>query len=391
MKANQIKRVAVVLWLSFASHRDILHGISRYAKAHHWRLEFVPLPDIRATVRPTIHVDERINGLISCEDMPGLATPIAATNYPVVLVSSQNRSKCVKNHPLGLVNLDDPAIGAFGASYLHSLGKFRSFGFVPQNRANTCSLLRQRGFKEFLERKRCTIRIFTNADAADGTEADRAALVRWLRALPKPAAVMAAYDLRATQVLEAAQEARIAVPDQVSVIGTDNDDLLCDFTTPSLTSIAIDFVHVGELAAETLDRLMRQRGSRTISISSRDKRIVERESTRQISPSVSLVERALSYIGKNALSGINAADVVRHLGVSRRLADRRFREVHGSSILETILEIRLNELRNRLASSKAPIGELSHVCGFRNENHAKSMFKKHFGLTMRQFRNARPG
>ena len=199
---------------------------------------------------------------------------------------------------------------------------------------------------------------------------------------------MAIYDLRATQVLTAAHKVGIAVPRQLSVIGVDNDELLCDFTIPTLTSIAVNFVRIGTQAAQFLDEMMRK-GKRAISSVKTvdgEPRIVERESTAHLAPSVSLVERALAYIRKHALSEINVKDVVSHLGVSRRLADKRFREVTKSSMMEMIIGIRLDEIKTRLVSTNMRIGAVTSACGFKSENYAKNLFKKRFGMSMREWR-----
>ena len=199
---------------------------------------------------------------------------------------------------------------------------------------------------------------------------------------------MAIYDMRATHVLTAAQKGGVAIPKEISVIGVDNDELLCDFTSPSLTSVAIDFVRAGMLAAQSLDGMMRKgkRAESFVKAVDGRPRIVERESTARLAPAVSLVERAMSYIRKNALSEINVTDVVEHLGVSRRLADRRFREIEKSSIMETIISIRLNEVKSRLASTRLPIGLITQACGFKNDNYAKNLFRRRFGMSMREWR-----
>jgi transcriptional regulator GlxA family with amidase domain len=113
---------------------------------------------------------------------------------------------------------------------------------------------------------------------------------------------------------------------------------------------------------------------------------VERESTRHISPATHLAEEAMSFIRHNALKGISSADVAKHLRVSRRLCDLRFRECHGETILEAILRLRFSELKRRLASSNAPIGKIAAACGFTCESHVKRMFRKRFGMSMREWR-----
>jgi len=386
MKGNRIKRVALAFRLSFASHRDIIYGISQYAKTHHWQLLFAAAPDAHAQDKLQIDVSANVDGLITCEPYAdALAACAPGTSYPLVLLAPKDTPPPSPARPVGLVTFDNRSIGANGAAYLLSLGRFRSFGFVPENHRHFS--LRGRGFVNFLKRRKLSPNYYPVQTGKDGSPEDLQALAMWLKGLPKPTAVMADYDLRASQVLEAAHLAGISIPGQLSVLGVDNDALLCDLTDPPLSSVAPDFAHIGELAAQTLTQLMNRRSSgQILRVHSDSKRIVARESTAPIAPSVHLVERALNYIEHNALAGISAQDVVAALGVSRRLADRRFREVCGHSILETILARRLEAVKEKLATTSKTIRAITSDCGFHSENYAKNLFRKRFGQSMREFR-----
>ena len=98
------------------------------------------------------------------------------------------------------------------------------------------------------------------------------------------------------------------------------------------------------------------------------------------------VARGLAYIGKNATRGISTADVISHLGVSRRLADLRFREFSGKTIHEALVETRLEELKRRLRETEISITSLTAACGFESENYAKNLFKARFGMSMSAYR-----
>lgn len=292
--------------------------------------------------------------------------------------------------PIAWIYVNGEDIGAYGANHLMSCGRFRSFGFVLESCHNQMENPLLRGFMNCLKVQSSPVEVYApQPGCAAGSERDIDTLSRWLAALPAPAAVMTIYDLRTTHVLAAAQKAGIVIPKQMSVIGVDNDELLCDFTTPTLTSIALDYVLIGKHAAHALDDMMNmeKRVESLVRTVDGGLRIVERESTAHLAPAVSLAERALAYIRQNALSEINVKDVVEHLGVSRRLADRRFREIMKSSIMETIIGIRLDAVKERLASTSLKIGTITRTCGFRNENYAKNMFRKRFGLSMREWRN----
>ena len=381
---DKIHRIWVYLRLSYASGRDILYGISRYARANaHWNIRLLPFSGEDSKL--PFPLPKEADGIITSEP---LADNAATSPIPLVVIGAREKWLGRRMRSLAFVRNDDAAIGRFGANFLRALGQFRSFGFVPTNTPYYCSILRGEGFRAELGKgKAADIRQYAAEGIEDGSPEDIDSLGRWLANLPKPAAVMAVHDLRATHVLEAASMMKIKVPDQMAVVGVDNDELLCDFTSPQLTSIYPDHVKEGELAAATLKTLLKKSDmhhARTFR--SNAKSIVERESTRNISPATHIAEAAMSFIRHNALKGIGAADVARHLRVSRRLCDLRFRECHGETVLESILRIRFSELKRRLASSDASIGKITAACGFTCESHAKRMFKKRFGMSMREWR-----
>ena len=116
------------------------------------------------------------------------------------------------------------------------------------------------------------------------------------------------------------------------------------------------------------------------------KALVRRDSTADVSLAGKLVQKAVAYIRKNALRDISVPDVANHLGCSRRLADLRFRELMGTSIGETILATRLDEAKRLLATTREPIDAIALRCGYTNPNSLKNLFKRRFGLTMRDWR-----
>ena len=323
-RANgRISRIWVYLRLSYASGRDILYGISRYARANaHWNIRLLPFSG--EDNKLPFPLPTETDGIITSEPLPDSA---ATSEIPLVVIGTREPWLKRRMKNLAFVRNDDASIGRFGADFLNGLGNFHSFGFVPTNKPYYCSILREEGFQNGLRaRKMERARVYANGSAEDGSSADLAALADWLDELPKPAAVMAVHDLRATHVLEAAALKKLKVPEQLAVIGVDNDELLCDFTTPQLSSIFPDHVKEGELAASTLHNLLKKSDSRhTRTFRSNAKSIVERESTRHISPATHLAEEAMSFIRHNALKGISAADVAKHLRVSRRLCDLRFK------------------------------------------------------------------
>ena len=224
---------------------------------------------------------------------------------------------------------------------------------------------------------------------AAGTRDDMRRLSKWLSAVEKPAAIMAAYDSRALNILEACKTEGFSVPEQICILGVDNDRLLCESVKPTLSSIAPDHAGEGRTAVDALAGLLRRGTNRPKSVLCSVKKIVERESTAPVSPARALIRRALAYIDTHATDDIAVLDVIRHLGVSRSLAELRFRQFHSSTIAQAIRERRLEEVCKRLTKTRRPIMTISKECSFKNINHLKNVFRARFGMSMREFRNAK--
>ena len=374
-RQDRVRNVAVVLKLSGASGRDLLSGISTYAREHcRWRLRiFSRSEDFTPSALSEI---PDLDGIITSErGVDGMTQVLERSRIPLVVIGMKGEWLSGRSHQLAFVRNDDEDIGRFAASHLYSLGNFRSFGFVPGHERTYWSLLREKGFRSFLRQHGIRTSVCTGR------------LPNWLAALPKPAAVMAAFDERAIEILSACNEAKIRVPQQVAVIGVDNDELLCDFSDPPLSSVLPDHVREGTLAAAELNRMLRSRKPTAAStVLCRDKRIIRRESTAPVAPITHLVDEALRYIRRNATTALRVDDVVRHLGVSRRLADLRFRESGELSLARVFAKARLDEVAKRLKESDAPIGKIASACSFDNLQHLANAFHRRFGMSMSDYR-----
>ena len=198
---------------------------------------------------------------------------------------------------------------------------------------------------------------------------------------------MAPLDFRAREVADACHRARIGMPSQVMILGVDNDDIVCEISKPTISSIALDQEHYGYLAARELDRLMsakRKTPARIVRLESGD--VAERESTRHVAPGVHLVKRIQAFIDTHFKDGISAGDIPAKLHVSRRLAEMRFSETTGKTIREAIEDRRLSEIKRYLFGTSLPIAKITRLCGLENELWIKYVFKRRFGMTMSEWR-----
>ena len=375
------KNVIVAFTIGNIAGRNCLSGVFDFVNAgHDWKLKFLQNPGeltpdtVENAVRNRVDgiitgFRERTDGMTALESAP---VPVVFTDYP----RNETPNGSLNNF---LIRNDDIAIGREGARYLLSRGTFRAYAFVPTPTPTRWSTLRERGFRLQVAESGLMPRRFRS-------QADD--LVRFLSELPRPAAVMAATDYMAVQVIEACRAAKMSIPKQLAVIGVDNDELLCNASRPTLTSIKPDHEGLGRLGAQILDCLMAGRKvPKSIPTHVRSLGVVERDSTRTVPPAGYIMREALAYIRSNATKGIGVDDVVRHIGVSRRLLYLRFQQMSGKSIHKTILDIRLEAVRHRLKHTTASLSQISAECGFASANRLSHLFFERFNIYPSDFRN----
>ena len=213
-------------------------------------------------------------------------------------------------------------------------------------------------------------------------------LVQWLKTLPKPCGLLVCSDLFAKTVYDACRRARLRVPDQIAILGVDNEVEIDEQLTPSMSSVLPDFTGAGRLAAELLEKALNGRRTARRKLRARYgvKCVVERESTQDAKGAGHLVAAVLGQIRAQALSGITVESVVQGMNISRRLLERRFREIVGHSIRDEILGIRLDEVRRQLTETSRSIDSITYACGWKSPTALKILFKRRFGLSLSDYR-----
>lgn len=382
MKHFKSKRVIVVTNVEKMSRRDCLNGIFRFTReCAPWSLRILQA-DERMNLRELSGADlANFDGVITSESCADDAMAASRRfNLPVVMVGTRAEAGGRRAPRVASVRIDDAEIGRFGAERLCAYGRFASCAFVWPKQESEWAKLRGASFQhEFRRRCRCSF---------SGHVGDEQ-LEEWLVSLPKPAAVMAANDTLAFSVLGAANTAAIPIPQAVAVIGVDNDVFLCDMAKPALSSILPDHEEVGFAAARELHRLMmHDSGAKPRTILCRSHKFVERESSRHIAPAARVIREASAFIAAYARRGIVPLDVARHLGVSRRLLDLRFHEFSGKTVMGTIRDCQLDAVKDMLAKTALPIRQITDSCGFSGEAYPKDLFRRRFGMSMRQWRAA---
>lgn len=212
-------------------------------------------------------------------------------------------------------------------------------------------------------------------------------LETWLTKLPKPTGLLCAYDIQAQVVLDTCRNLNLPVPEQLAVIGVDNDPLLCDLSHPSLTSVAPDARGAGFHAAQLLDDLMHGR-----SLSSRTSHlmkplgIVQRQSTDITAVSNSNIAEAIRFIRDHACDGINVSDVLSHVLLSRRTLESQFLQATGKTPHDMIATIRTDRVQRLLQQSELSLDEIANHTGFEHTEYMSVVFKKRFGISPGRYR-----
>ena len=380
------KKVFIALRMAGIAGQEKLSGIFRYlGEKHDWDITLVRTATEFTPARMKTALKEDYDGfIVSIPDTEESAALLATTEIPTIVMDIHSPMLERRSRNIVFIRNSSEEIGRTAANHLLAIGKCRSYAFVHNPSVMQWSIDRCRAFRETLR--------------DNGFWCHELKSPEGLQKLERPVGVFAANDDRGYDIIEFCHAHRIRIPEDAAVLGINNDTLICENCHPKLSSIQPDFEQEGHLAAETLTKMMRNDGAPAVASRYRGgentvatffvgvKQVVRRESTAELSPSGKLVQRALSYINRNALKGIAVDDVARHLKVSRRLADLRFRELQHTSIGQEIMRIRLTEVQRLLRGTKEPIDVIAAKCGYENPNYLKNLFRKRFSMSMREFR-----
>ena len=295
----------------------------------------------------------------------------------------------LRNLDFPAVYSDDQAIAQLAAEHLLDR-HFRNFAFVGVERSNW-SRQRQIAFAEAIHDAGCKCQIYSPLSRRrfrESWEGGQDDLAEWLEELPKPIAVMAAHDLRALCILDACRRVDLAVPEQIAIIGVDNDDVLCDLADPPLTSVAHQLDRIGHQAASLLDRMMAGEAPPAEPLFVPPLRIVTRRSTDAVAISDPIIASALRFIREHACDSISVQQVVRHSGLSRRALERGFAKYFGSTPHEQIVELQLGRVQQLLMETEFTLEEIAHRAGFSSSAYLGALFKKRMEQTPGEYRRA---
>ena len=286
-------------------------------------------------------------------------------------------------HPDVNIIIDNTSIAQCAFSHFRARG-FANYAYVGSNHQHEAPYSRERenAFRSAAANAGFNCQVYRplRPKAGRRQSSDISALAKWLSGLPKPCAVMAYADSIAIQIIDACHYAHLTVPEQIQVIGVDNDTDICENTQPSVTSIWPDFYEAGRLAAEMLHKIiLNGRPAKSISLTYGVRALVERASTVDLRGGGRLVSLANNYLRQNFRSRLNVSNLAMSLNVSRRLLEIRYREIMGRTVHEEWSRLRLEEAK-RLLLAHLPVESVFERCGFSTVAAFRKAFKSHYGI-----------
>ena len=383
---GSVPSVLVIQETSMHTGREKVRGILEYAKLYGpWKLHLV---HGRASEdRPTTESDfDAFDGVIVGQMTLGLDAFLAGLRKPLVHMDPLGDVVCSEGHEGGgsAIRGNSEGIVQTAVEFL-SQRKYTRFAYVGETANRPWSMLRGAMFAERIRREGHDCAVF-GRDGLSAGPTDDLALADWLRALEKPVALLAAMDECAHRVISICNAVGIRVPADIAVLGVDNDDLICNGISPTISSIPIQSRSCGFEAAGMLDRMMRNPSIPALSARYGHDPVVVRESTEPQPEMEPIVRAALDFIRVNACGRIAIADIVAHVHASRRLVETRFRNVFGHTLLDEIQAVRLERTASLLRGTDLSVEHICGQCGYVDVRHLGKLFRDRFGMSMRAYR-----
>jgi LacI family transcriptional regulator len=375
-------QVALLVETSSTYARGLLRGINVYMREH--RPWSIFLPEQGRGDGPSKWFESwRGDGIIARIENRRTAAIVREMKAPTVNVGS---ARLVPEFPS--VETDNEAIARLAFAHLFERG-FRNLAYCGQRRF-PWSLERGRWFADMARKAGCSLAVYPSADRKRSSTTPwnqhERELTEWVRQLPRPCGMMACHDYRGRQVLDICRGCAIAVPDEVAVVGVDNDDLHCSMSDPPLSSVVPDTHRAGYQAAELLDQMMAGRTLKKASYLIEPTGIITRLSSDVLATADAEVSATVRFIREHACDGINVHDVLRIIPLSLRILENRFKRIVGHSMQEEILRVRLQRVKQLLTETELSQASIAKLTGFKFVEYLSRVFKQRFRQTPGQFR-----
>ena len=386
--SRQLPRIALLIETSRTYGRGILRGIARYAHSHGpW--SFFPVERELHSQMPAWLAHWKGDGIIARIESNAMARRLKSCKCPIIDVLGQHKFKDIPS-----LDTDARIVARLAVDFFIQAG-FQHFAYcgyagVPFSDA------RGEMFQQFLSQQRRKTAIYATrlAEREPGDIQAReqqglqleSSMADWLKNQPRPLALFACNDVCAQQVLNACRENNIRVPEEIAVMGVDNDDVLCNLCDPPLTSIEPNTEELGYRAAAMMDRLLNGERLSQETVLIPPVRIVERASTDMVAVDDKIAVTAMRFIRDQVGEGIAVKDVLLHTKRSRTDLDIRFRRWLGCSVRDQIQRQRLQTASQLLHDLNMSIQEVAERSGFADSAHFCRVFRREFQCTPTEYR-----
>lgn len=383
---RQIPKIALLIETARGFGRNFLMGVARYSRLHGpWSFHITPGDYKQAVPRMRQWGGTGIIARIANER---IAQDVIRANVPTIALGLTDE-QMLDGHPLAAfseVSTDPQEIARMAAEHLLDR-QLRRFAYVgSEDRA--WSHRREKAFYGYLAERGFSPHIYRQPKRPRDREWEREQefLAKWISELPTPIGLFACDDDRGREVLEACSLAGLHVPEDVAVVGVDNDEVFCELSDPPLSSVAVNAESAGYRAAELLDSMMRGRIRKPQRIVVEALGVVTRRSTEVVAVEDPDVAAALRFIRREQGCSISVDNVVQDVAVSRRSLEKRFRESIGRTILEEIQLVRLERAKRLLVETTYPVSRIAALTGFGSAGYFIQFFQRRVGKTPRKYR-----
>jgi LacI family transcriptional regulator len=376
MPEERRKRVGIMLTMDTEHWHGVLQGLADgFRAAPSVQVVKISRPErFEAAALRRLKLDGLITRIASKEDEDLLAK----AGLPVINVSGRFAADRLTN-----VIHDDERVGALAAAFFRRRG-YASFGFCGVERHRS-SRLRRQGFLKALRGDGITVAEVILPELSEGDAPSPKAVKRlasWIEPLPKPLAIFCFNDAIARAVAEACAEVAMTIPDDVAVLGVDNDDIQLGFSAVALSSIELNRRLIGLKAAQRLLQMVEEPMMPVETLRVPPLKIVARGSTDKLAVNDPVVAAALDYIADRLGNSIYVEDVARETGVSRRSLEMRFRAALKTSVYAEVQRQQLERAEILLVENpKLTIAEVAYACGFQDARHLSVVCRRKLGCT----------
>jgi LacI family transcriptional regulator len=381
-------RVALLFNANKVYDREIVTGIGSYLSSTRAAWDLYMEEDFRC--RPQHMQDWNGDGIIADFDDPEIAEALSTLHCPVVAVGSSYAAR--DSYPAGIpyVATDNEAIIRIAFEHLLTAGLSRvALYSMPARPGNRWAQERELAFRKQLARTSEQAEIFRGESTDSRSwKQNLDGLTAWLQALPKPVGIIAVNDARARHILQACLAAGISVPEEIAVIGIDNDPISHTLSRIPLSSVIQGTREMGQTAARLLSRMIHGARERSAPVLVPPSGIQVATSSQHQALRNPYVMRARHYIRQYAGQGIKAEQVVDHIGIARSTLDAHFRKELGRTIHDEIMLTKLARAQDLLRAGQHSCARIAEQCGFTSLQYMHAVFKRELGCTPREYQHS---